>query len=133
LPCRSFSSAIGHTSGATFLGTVGAAINLVTDFNPVTDDPAIAMGTARSEEMNGAFKTVEMMFLPLLRYREGFIVIISANVAFHVSSFVEPAEMMATQLDRFCRDRRVQLLLSPVPKPLPPPRVRLRERQLGSG
>jgi hypothetical protein len=67
----------------TFFGcAVGAAIKGPILFHPVTDYSNPAVGTGRSQSMNSAFKAIESMFLPLLYYIKGFVVIISANFTY---------------------------------------------------
>jgi hypothetical protein len=58
-----------------------AAIYISLFFNAVTDDPAIALGTARRELLYGALETVESIGLPLHLDLERLVVFITALIA----------------------------------------------------
>ena len=76
------SCSIDQCRSALFCGAVGATVNNFILFNTVPDNPAGAMGTARSKLLDRALEAVERIrFLGNL-YLEGLVVIIAALITF---------------------------------------------------
>ena len=60
-------------------GTMDTAEYLAVFFDAVTDNPASAVRTLRSQGMNCAFEAVEHVRGACERYLEGLVVVVSAN------------------------------------------------------
>ncbi len=58
-----------------------AAVDNPCRFNAVADNPTAAVVTLRREQMNGAFKAVESMFVAAEDNIEGILVLVSASRA----------------------------------------------------
>ena len=76
------SNAIPDFRRTGMIRAVRATIDFAFCFDAVTDDVTLAMRALRREHVNRTFETVEGVLLPFLPNGEGFVVIVSAHVAF---------------------------------------------------
>src|ERR1044071_1345860 len=75
---------------------VRAAIERPVRLDAVADDHAAAMRTARRELVNRALETVERSAALRPRHLEGFVVVVSANIAFrHAAMHVQTRRPVA--------------------------------------
>jgi hypothetical protein len=69
--------------------TVGATEEYAVHLHAMTDDPAAAMSTGRSQGMNRAFEAIEDMYFSLFAHFETFIVFVATDLArSHRQSFL---------------------------------------------
>src|SRR5690606_15459004 len=61
-----FSDSVFKSLHALMTGTVGTAVEGAVILHPMTDDLAVAMGTGRGHQMDGALERVEDMTLTLV-------------------------------------------------------------------
>ena len=80
--------------------TVGATVDVIPGLDAVSNHLATAVGALRCEGMNGAFKAVIVMRLAFCGDLHHFIVIISANFAFHTPTTHRQAQSGALQANR---------------------------------
>lgn len=71
---------------------MGATVHFAAGLHPVANHLATAVGALRCERMNGTFKAVIMVDLPLRDNFDGFIVIVPANFAFHTHTSARRAK-----------------------------------------
>lgn len=65
------------------LGTVGAAKDYTVMFDTVANHATATMVADRRERVNGALKGVKGLGMACHGHRERFVIVISANIAFH--------------------------------------------------
>src|SRR5947207_8322799 len=70
---------IPYVADSRLPGAICAAIESTSRFDAVTDNFAAAMGAARGERVNRAFKTVEHMRAAAHPHLEAFVVLVSAH------------------------------------------------------
>ena len=74
------SDAVGYAGYTGFTGAVGAAVHRAPRFDPMSDDPAMAMCAFRRQRMNRAFETVESVRPSRPDDLKGLVVIVPAYV-----------------------------------------------------
>jgi hypothetical protein len=72
---------LSRTDMLGLLGAVMTAIDFAANFDPVTDDVAIAMFALWRERMNRTLEAVERVALAAQLHFEGFVIVISAHFA----------------------------------------------------
>src|SRR3712207_5439013 len=73
--------AIARALDAGLLGAVGAAVHRAVRLDPVTDDPAAAVGAGGGDGVDRAFEAVEHVRLAALRDLHRLVVFVSAHLA----------------------------------------------------
>jgi hypothetical protein len=84
------SGAVLDCGCALVLGAMGTAINLAALFYAVSENPAVAMTTRRGHPLDCTFETVECHCAAVPADTEGFVIVISANVAFCHEGLIPP-------------------------------------------